>query len=537
MFGLGILIPIISLLLDEKIIENNEIINSIYNYLKINTYRDFVLLSLFILLLLSFIKAGFVLLLNFKQNRFLTNLTSSIAVKLFKNYLSSPYKFHLANNSSRLLKNLQIEISFFGNYCNSLLTLVSEIFLLLALTLALLIIEPFGASIIGFSLGFLSLIFFQYTKKKSTYWGIEREKMDTKVSKVTLESLNLLKEIKILGKESFFLEIFSKSSYLRSRLSSNQLTFAQLPRIYLELISIAGLVAFISIMLFQGKPMNSLISVLGVFVAAVFKIIPSLNKILGSLQQLKYYESSIQLIHKELSNSESELNKKSLIKIDFKREIKIQKIDYKYDQNTIFNEIDFEIKSGERIGIIGESGSGKSTLVDLIAGLHLPMSGVIFVDGIPIMNNINSWQKQIGYVPQDINLIDASIKENIALGLNKEDIDLDKIEEVIKAVQLSGFIDNLPKGLDTNVGDKGNQISGGQKQRIGLARALYTNPSLLILDEATASLDNKTELDVMESIYNLDKEITILIIAHRISTLSKCNSVYEVKNGKIKLMK
>jgi len=165
------------------------------------------------------------------------------------------------------------------------------------------------------------------------------------------------------------------------------------------------------------------------------------------------------------------------------------------------------------------------------------MSGVIAVDGIPIMNNINSWQKQIGYVPQDINLIDASIKENIALGLNKEDIDLDKIEEVIKAVQLSGFIDNLPKGLDTNVGDKGNQISGGQKQRIGLARALYTNPSLLILDEATASLDNKTELDVMESIYNLDKEITILIIAHRISTLSKCNSVYEVKNGKIKLMK
>lgn len=177
MFGLGILIPIISLLLDEKIIDNNEIINSIYNYLKINTYRDFVLFSLLILLLLSLIKAGFVLLLNFKQNRFLTNLTSSIAVKLFKNYLSSPYKFHLANNSSRLLKNLQIEISFFGNFCNSLLTLVSEIFLLFALALALLIIEPFGALIIGFSLGFLSLIFFQYTKKKSTYWGIEREKM------------------------------------------------------------------------------------------------------------------------------------------------------------------------------------------------------------------------------------------------------------------------------------------------------------------------------------------------------------------------
>jgi len=537
MFGLGILIPIISVILDEKIIENNAIVSSIYNYLKINSYVNFVLLSLLTLLLLSIIKAGFALLLSFKQNRFLTNLTSSVGVRLFKNYLFSPYKFHLAKNSSELLKNLQIEVNFFGNFCNSILTLASEIFLLFALILTLLIIEPFGALILGSSLTFLSLIFFQYTKKKLSYWGVEREKMDNKVSKISLESLSLIKEIKILGKENFFLENFSKSSFIKSRLSSNQLTIAQLPRLYLELISIIGLIAFISIMLFQGKPISSLISTLGVFVAAVFKLIPSMNKIIGNLQQLKYYESSIQLIYNELSFFEPKLIETSSIKIDLNRSIKLQKIIYKHEQSTILNEIDFEILKGERIGIIGKSGSGKSTLVDLIAGIHLPESGDITVDGVSIKNNLKSWQMKIGYVPQNIKLMNASIKENIALGFKTEEIDLDKINEVIIAVQLSKFIEDLPKGLNTYVGDNGSQISVGQKQRIGLARALYSNPSLLILDEATASLDTQTEINVMESIYNLDKQITILIVAHRTSTLSKCNKTYEVLNGKLNLIK
>jgi len=537
MFGLGILIPIISVILDEKIIENNAIVSSIYNYLKINSYVDFVLLSLLTLLLLSIIKAGFALLLSFKQNRFLTNLTSSVGVRLFKNYLFSPYKFHLAKNSSELLKNLQIEVNFFGNFCNSILTLASEIFLLFALMLTLLIIEPFGALILGSSLTFLSLIFFQYTKKKLSYWGVEREKMDNKVSKISLESLSLIKEIKISGKENFFLENFSKSSFIKSRLSSNQLTIAQLPRLYLELISIIGLIAFISIMLFQGKPISSLISTLGVFVAAVFKLIPSMNKIIGNLQQLKYYESSIQLIYNELSFFEPKLIETSSIKIDLNRSIKLQKIIYKHEQSTILNEIDFEILKGERIGIIGKSGSGKSTLVDLIAGIHLPESGDITVDGVSIKNNLKSWQMKIGYVPQNIKLMNASIKENIALGFKTEEIDLDKINEVIIAVQLSKFIEDLPKGLNTYVGDNGSQISVGQKQRIGLARALYSNPSLLVLDEATASLDTQTEIDVMKSIYNLDKQITILIVAHRTSTLSKCNKTYEVLNGKLNLIK
>ena len=225
-------------------------------------------------------------------------------------------------------------------------------------------------------------------------------------------------------------------------------------------------------MLFQGKPISSLISTLGVFVAAVFKLIPSMNKIIGNLQQLKYYESSIQLIYNELSFFEPKLIETSSIKIDLNRSIKLQKIIYKHEQSTILNEIDFEILKGERIGIIGKSGSGKSTLVDLIAGIHLPESGDITVDGVSIKNNLKSWQMKIGYVPQNIKLMNASIKENIALGFKTEEIDLDKINEVIIAVQLSKFIEDLPKGLNTYVGDNGSKISVGQMQRIGLDRAL-----------------------------------------------------------------
>jgi len=273
---------------------------------------------------------------------------------------------------------------------------------------------------------------------------------------------------------------------------------------------------------------------LGVFVAAAFRMIPSINRILAALQNIKYYSSSIDVISKELFDSPIiEKNKPS--SFEFKNKITVDNLDFSYKKKKILEGINLDIQIGETIGIVGESGSGKSTLVDLLNGLLKPTKGTIKVDDKNIEEFITSWQLSIGYVGQEIFLIDDTIRANIAFGIEEEIIDHNKINQVLKASQLSKFISELENGVETMVGDRGIQLSGGQRQRIGIARALYHNPSVLIFDEATASLDDQTEKQVMKSIYNLKQNKTMIIIAHRISTLNQCDKIYEIQHGQIKL--
>jgi len=269
-------------------------------------------------------------------------------------------------------------------------------------------------------------------------------------------------------------------------------------------------------------------------VAAAFRMIPSINRILAALQNLKYYSSSIDVISKELFDSPIiEKNKPS--SFEFNNKITVDNLDFSYKKKKILEGINLDIEIGETIGIVGESGSGKSTLVDLLNGLLKPTKGTIKVDNRNIEEFITSWQLSIGYVGQEIFLIDDTIKANIAFGIEEEKIDHNKINQVLKASQLSKFISELENGVETMVGDRGIQLSGGQRQRIGIARALYHNPSVLIFDEATASLDDQTEKQVMKSIYNLKQNKTMIIIAHRISTLNQCDKIYEIQHGQIKL--
>ena len=308
-----------------------------------------------------------------------------------------------------------------------------------------------------------------------------------------------------------------------------------MPRFYLELISIIGLVSFILLLLYQGKDTTSLISTLGVFVAATFRMIPSLNRIIGASQSMKFNLPSVDIIFKEIrSNIDVKDFNKTTKKFEFQNEIVLDKVSFGYiPEKPILKNINLKIKRGKIIGIIGESGSGKSTLVDLLIGLHKPTSGNVIIDGKNDFKLGQAWRRNIGYVSQSIYLTDDSIKNNIALGVKEHELDLVRINQVIKDVQLDKFIKTLDLGVDTKVGDRGVQISGGQRQRIGVARALYNNPSVLVLDEATSALDVKTEKEVMKSIYSLKGEITIIIIAHRLTTLSSVDQIYNIINGKI----
>lgn len=535
-FGLGILIPALSILLEPELVEKTPILSVLRSNLSELSDQSFLIFFLLSIVFVYLIKSLFLIFLTFKQNRFLYNITAYLSNNLFTNYMTQQYSFHLNNNISELSKNLQLEISYFNTYILHLITIFIEAGFILAILSTLIYIEPFGALSIGFFYSSLSIIFLKLTKKKLKEWGGLREELDKSISKIVIESLGGIKDILILGKETFYTDQFSSKTYLKSRISSNQGTISQIPRFYLELISIIGLVSFIILMVFNGETSTKLVTVLGVFVAATFRMIPSLNRILAAVQSLKFYQPSINVIYNE-NKKIINTNTQNRAKYKFKSKIKFEKVDFGFNQNkNVLNKVDLDIIIGETIGIIGESGSGKSTLIDLLIGLHSPTGGNIIIDDDYNLHSTQSWRNNIGYVSQSIFLIDESIKNNIAFGVEKNKINEVRINELIKKVQLEDFIISLNDGIETKVGERGVQLSGGQRQRIGIARALYHDPDLLVLDEATAALDSKTEQSVMNSINKLLGQKTIIIIAHRLSTLGNCNKIFEVKNNQLYLI-
>jgi ABC-type multidrug transport system fused ATPase/permease subunit len=529
-FGLGILIPALSILLDPEMIETNSLVSFVRSFFLGYSNQNFLFIVLGTIVTVYFLKSLFLVFLTHKQNRFLSNITAYISNKLFYSYMSQPYSFHLNRNASELIKNIQIEIYYLHTFLLSLITLFIEGGFVISVLATLIYIEPIGAISIGVFYGFLSIIFLQFTKRKLNTWGNLRESLDAQVSKTALEGLGGIKDLLILGKTAFFIEEYSNKNFFKARLNANQGTVSQIPRFYLELISIIGLVSFIILLLLQGKDSASLVTILGVFVAATFRMIPSLNRIIAATQSMKYYRPSVDIIHKEIKdNIVFEDNNSN--DCNFKNEIEFRSVDFSFTNDlSVLKNINLIIKKGQTIGIIGESGSGKSTLVDLLIGLHKPTSGEILIDGISGFQMNQSWRNNIGYVSQTIYLTDDTIKKNIALGVPENKINDSKIIELLKQVQLEKFINNLVLGINTKVGERGVQLSGGQRQRIGIARALYHDPQLLILDEATSALDSETEEEVMESINQLKDNKTIIMIAHRISTLVDCDKIYKIQD-------
>jgi ABC-type multidrug transport system fused ATPase/permease subunit len=534
-FGLGILIPALSIILEPEMAEKTPLILSIRNYFSEFSDQSFIFLFLGAIVVVYLIKSLFIVFLTHKQNRFLTNITAYISNNLFSSYLSQPYNFHLNRNASELIKNIQVEINYLYTFLLSLITILIEGGFVFSVLATLIYIEPFGAICIGIFYGLLSLLFLQFTKRKLKAWGNLRQELDAQLSKIALEGLGGIKDLLILGKTTFFIGQYSKKNYLKARLNANLGTVSQIPRFYLELISIVGLVSFIILLLLQGKDTTSLITVLGVFVAATFRMIPSLNRIIAASQSMKYYLPSVDVIYQEINSyNQVKTPEDSLENFKFQNKIEFKEVNFSFKNGiSVLKDVNVKISKGQTIGIIGESGSGKSTFVDLLIGLHKPTSGEIFIDMNKDFQLKQSWKNKIGYVSQSIYLTDDTIKNNIALGVSEDKINTVRINQLIKDVQLEEFIKTLELGFDTKVGERGVQLSGGQRQRIGIARALYYQPEILVLDEATSALDSETENEVMESINNLKRDKTIIMIAHRMTTLSNCSVVYEVKNNSI----
>ena len=544
--GVGLIIPIFTIITDPNIAEKYPIIATYLSKLSpmnwlnngqenFSSQIQLITGAIILIILVYFIKVCFLIFLIWKQNTFVTNLGIQWSDKLFTGYLKQPYSFHLQRNSAILMRNVNQVLVLAGTLELSLV-LITEILVVIGIGALLIIAEPLGALVVITTFFGLSYFFQRYTKKHLSSWGEKRHFYEGQRIKYLQQGFGGVKDLKLLGREKNFSGQFLKYNNASAFINRNTKVIKSLPRLWLEIMVVTCLSILLFLMLMGGQSINSIIPTLGLFAAASFRLMPSASKILGNIQELRYAKPVVDTSYEEINKiSDRKINDQLNGNLNFKKYINIEEIHYTYEGTSkkTLDKININIPFGTLVGFVGESGSGKSTLIDIILGLLSPTKGSIKVDNIDIKENLRGWQNQIGYVPQEIFLTDDTLRRNVAFAIPEDKISNQSVDEAIKGANLDEFVRSLPKGLETMVGERGVRLSGGQRQRIGIARALYHKPNILVLDEATSSLDTDTEKEIMEGIFKLKKNKTVLIVAHRLSTVSICDELFKLDKGKI----
>jgi len=536
--GISFVMPLMNVISGSE----NLITELFENFFGINDRKSVALISVSFFAFIYVLKGIYLSGLAWLIAKFTYTVKADVGSTLMARYLSMPYEFHMQKNSALLIRNLTTEtVQLVLNVLNPLLVLISESVVVIAIVIFLIAIEPMGSIIVISSLLLLSYVFQWLIGDYIKTLGKIRQHADGMVIQHSQEALVGIKDVKILGKEVQFHDQFKKYFSSSSNVSALQNTFSQIPKMYLETIGVLVFLLLIFIVIIRGdRDYSEIVSVLGVFALAAFRLLPSAKSILSAVNSLRFGESVLNSLYSELSSTEKSefLNRNSNVNFaqsSFQNVVEINDVYYQYPESREFalSGITLSIKKGESIGIIGKSGSGKSTLAYTILGLLPPTNGVISVDGKDIDSNIKEWQTLIGYVHQDTFLLDDTIKRNIAFGEIETEIDLDKLNAVMVEAQLDDFVENLPDGINTKLGENGVRLSGGQKQRIGIARALYRNAPILIFDEATSSLDSETETEIVSAIKSFQGIRTTIVIAHDLSTIEHCDRVIEIDKGQI----
>lgn len=537
--SIGLVVPLVGLMMQDNIAVKYPAVVPVLAYFNNPSQTQIIVGAMSFLVFVYLIKSGFLAFSIWKQTSFAYKLQQRISEQLFKSYLNQPYTFHLYKNSADLIRNATTEVTLFTLVINALLLLITEIMVLIGIASILIYIEPVGAIVVVSALVVAGLFFNRFTRNRILRWGKARQYHDGLRIQHLQQGLGGVKEVKLYGREDDFLKQFSLHNYESARTNGNQVMIQQFPRLGLEFLAIFGLAMLVFVMTFSGVELITIVPTLGLFAAAAFRLMPSANRLLGALQTLRFHSPVIDVLNRELSvNVILDNTSTASIHNDFKpfeREIQLKQVSYTYAgaSEKALNNVSLTVAKGETIGVIGTSGSGKSTLIDILLGLLSPTEGSLLIDGQELGDDVRAWQSQIGYVPQSIYLTDDSLKNNVAFGLPTDKIDNASIMKALEAAQLADFIHQLPEGIETVVGERGVRLSGGQRQRIGIARALYHNPEVLVLDEATSALDSETEHDVMQAIYALHKTKTIIIVAHRLSTVEKCDKLFQLEMGKL----
>jgi len=535
MIGIGLVIPAISLLTHSDYASQYTALLPILDALGNPSREVLVIVGTFGLVTIYLIKNAFLAFLAWRQARFAFGVQAQLSQHLFSVYLRQPYTFHLQRNSAQLIRNVINEVGIFTSNILAGLTLITELLVLLGLCTLLFFVEPLGTLIVASVLGLAASGFHYFTRGRIARWGEARQLHEGLRIQHLQQGLGGAKDVKLLGRETEFLDKYHVHNALTARVMQLQVTLQQLPRLWLELLAVIGLAILVLSMLAQGRALEAVLPALGLFAAAAFRLMPSVNRVLNSVQTLRYGLPVVDILHAEFQLATPAFAGKVVHQPPFHSILELDKVYYTYPDagEPALKDITLTIRRGESVGFVGASGAGKSTLVDILLGLLSPNTGSVKVDGNNIQKDIRGWQNQIGYVPQSIYLTDDTLRRNVAFGLPNEQIDDAAIKRAIRAAQLEEFFATLPDGLETFIGERGIRLSGGQRQRIGIARALYHDPAVLVLDEATSALDSVTERGVIQAVSALHGSKTILVVAHRQSTVEHCDRLYRLRNGTV----
>ncbi len=542
--SVGVVIPSLGILMNEAYFEQFVFLHQILEDWGHPSHETLILLGLSGLATAFLVKNLYLYFQVQCLGTFVFSAQREIALSLFKKYLSLGYFFHLKANSANLIRNLTTEVS---HYCSFFLmptiNLITECLVIISLLSLILFMEPQGAFFLIIILGSLVFLFVRATNRVVGRWGSMRLDAEGEKLKHLQHGFGGLKEILLSGRVEYFLRRFHRPNQLAGLMTKREYIFQYVPKLGVETIAIFGLVGMCAFLIKKGNSNEEVVHILGLMATAGFRMIPSFSRILNNLQSIRYGWASVSVLNKEFmqqsrssSNNDKNRTEPAIVELKFKKELRLSNVSYFYEEKSqnILKDLSFVISKGEIVGFAGESGSGKSTLANLILGLLHPSQGEVMIDNVVLTDqNCSKWHTMIGYVPQEVFLLDDTIRRNIAFGLDDQEINDNRINEVIQMVKLDVFVKTTSDGLDLLLGERGTRLSGGQRQRIGIARALYHDPEVLILDEATSSLDNETEDEIFATLEPLKKNKTILIIAHGSKALNFCPRILFLKNGTV----
>lgn len=544
--GVGAMIPVVTALLTpetlKEYVDKYPILQQICDMLGIQSVGQMTTALLLALMAIYIIKNLYLVYLVYRQNTFITQSRNQMISRVMGEFLNRPYEQYLGADIPTVFRITDSDIPQTFSLMLAMLQLVSEVVVSGLIFIVLLCTDIFMTLFIMVLFGVMTLVIVKVFKPKLNKIGAKNQAIQSRIAKWRIQAIYGLKDVKVLNREEFFVRNYYKTGKVGANVGRTYAVMNNIPRLLIETVFIVGVLTFIIIYMKGGGNVASMVSTLAAFGVAAMRVLPSVNRINTYITEISYNQPSLDFVYQNLQEgmkTDAMLAQRKAYsqkeKLELKDKIELNHISFHYPDSdkNIFTDAHMEVPKGKSVGIMGTSGAGKSTIVDILLGLLHAQEGEITCDGVDIFKNYESWLAQIGYIPQSIYLIDESIRDNIAFGIDADKIDEKRIWEVLEEAQLKEFVQELPNGLDTTIGDRGVRLSGGQRQRIGIARALYHDPEILVFDEATSALDNDTEAAVMDAVNSFHGKKTMIIIAHRLNTIEKCDIIYKVEDGKL----
>ncbi len=544
--GVSAMIPVVQALLapDELMgyIDRIPVVKNLCDALSITTVKQVTMALLYGMMAIYVIKNLYILLLTYMQNTFITKNRNRMISRVMAEFLNRPYEKYLGADIPTVFRITDSDIPQTFSLILAMLQLASEVVVSCLIFMVLLLNDPGMTLFIIAVFGLLTLFIVKVFKPRLNRIGARNQAIQSRIAKWRIQATYGLKDVKVLNREEFYVRNYYETGKVGAEVARNYAVLNNMPRLLIETVFIVSVLGFLVVYINGGGDITAMVTTISAFAIAAVRVLPSVNRINTYITEIAYTQPSLDFVYDNLQEgmkTDAMLAERraysQVEKLKLDHQIELDHISFHYPDSdkNIFEDAHMIVPKGKSVGIIGTSGAGKSTIVDILLGLLHAQTGMITCDGVDIFKNYESWLAQIGYIPQSIYLIDESIRDNIAFGIDADKIDEKRIWEVLEEAQLKEFVEELPEGLDTTIGDRGVRLSGGQRQRIGIARALYNDPEILVFDEATSALDNDTEAAVMEAVNSFHGRKTMIIIAHRLNTIEKCDMIYKVENMKL----